>query len=63
MCANCGTTVGPFYRAWKEKGEIVVTTPPLCKNTRQNPNRITQCVERREKIDYQKYKEQMQAYA
>lgn len=63
MCKNCGSTVGPFYKAWIEKGEIVVTTPPLCKNTRQNQNRITECVERREKIDADKYREQMHGYA
>lgn len=62
MCANCGTTVGPFYKAWIEKGEVVVFTPPLCKNTRQNSERISQCVARRDKIDYEKYKEAMHAY-
>jgi len=64
VCSNCGSTVGPFYRAWfNERGEKVTDTPPLCKNTRRNSNRIAECVERRVKIDADKYKEQMQAYA
>lgn len=63
MCSNCGSTEGPFYRAWFEKGEKVIDTPPLCKNTKANTNRIAQCVERRAKTDADKYKEQMDAYA
>lgn len=63
MCKNCGSNVGPFYRAWFERGEIVITTPPLCKPTKANPLRIAECVERREKIDNDKFKEQMNAYA
>jgi hypothetical protein len=63
VCANCGSTVGPFYRAWFEKGIKVTDTPPLCKNTKASPNRITECVERRNKIDADKYKEQLHAYA
>ena len=63
MCSNCGNSIGPFYRAWKEKGEIVIITPPLCKNTKSNQNRITECVDRRDKIDADKYKEQMHPYA
>lgn len=63
MCSNCGITQGPFYKAWKEKGEIVIILPPLCKNTKANPNRIAECVERRVKIDADKYREQLHAYA
>lgn len=63
MCSNCGSKVGPFYRAWFEKGEKVTDTPPLCKNTKSNSNRITECVERRAKIDHDKYREQMHGYA
>lgn len=63
MCKNCGSRVGPFYTAWKEKGEIVIILPSLCKNTKSNLNRISECVARREKIDNDKYKEQLNAYA
>jgi hypothetical protein len=63
MCKNCGSTIGPFYRAWKERGEIIITTPPLCKNTKENANRISECVSRREKIDTERYKEQLHGYA
>lgn len=62
MCSNCESTVGPFYRAWFEKGEKVTDTPPLCKPTRANPNRIGECVERRVKLDADRYKEQLHAY-
>lgn len=63
MCQNCGSNIGPFYRAWVEKGERVITTPPLCKNTKENPNRISECVKRREKSDLERFKEQIHPYA
>lgn len=63
MCKNCQSKVGPFYRAWFEKGVLVVTIGPLCKNTKTQPNRISECVGRREKIDNDRFKEQLNAYA
>lgn len=62
MCANCGLTIGPFYRSIYEKGVKVLDLPPLCKNTKENPNRISQCVERRGKIDTERFKEQIHPY-
>lgn len=62
MCKNCGNPTGPFYRAWKEKGQIIITTPPLCKNTKENPKRISECVARRDKLDNERFKEQMHIY-
>jgi hypothetical protein len=43
MCGNCGTTQGPFYS--------VIDGKRACKNTKQQPDRIHECVERRAKID------------
>ena len=63
VCANCGNKEGPFYRVWTSKDCPPAFLPPICKNTFRDRTRITKCVERREKIDYDKYKEQQHAYA
>lgn len=53
MCNNCGTTQGPFTKAYG------IT---VCKNTKGQTHkengctcRVTQCVERRIKADQKKY--------
>lgn len=43
-CANCGIAQGPFDRKSIE-GKLI------CRNTPQQPNRIAECVKRRERAD------------
>lgn len=57
ICATCGNTQGPFNTSWSN------WNIPICKKTKANQDRISECVARRDKIDIDKYKEQMSAYA
>ena len=56
MCANCKTTQGPFQRVWSD------WSIPICRKTKNNPDRVSECVARRDKIDLDKYKELMSSY-
>jgi hypothetical protein len=51
-CANCGASQGPFTSI-----RLFFDTVWVCKNIKSAQDRITECVKRRDKIDYDKYKE------
>lgn len=58
ICANCGAIQGPFHSI-----HVLSDIVWVCMNTKKEPERIKACVERREKIDTKKYKEQLHPYA
>jgi len=57
ICANCKATQGPFQSNWSD------WNIPICKRTKSSPDRILECVARRDKIDTDRYKELLHPYA
>lgn len=52
VCANCYTSEGPFAPLFTFND-----VKRVCKNTKTAQDRVSKCVERRVKIDTERYKE------